>query len=675
MIIEKIVAQEGSRSAKNLVDYITQDHKAQNITISNISDGIISTQDAVAYIENVQCRNTRSKSDKNYHFVMSFPVGERPSDQDLKEMEEVVVSQLGFGGHQRISAQHIDTDHFHVHVMVNKIDPITYKNITPKSDYAILTEASRSFEKKYDLTRVDDKRSLDRKLNKKISNQYRHYKESKSLEVQALSKFSKSKVEDIKNKYANQRALIRYQLNQKNSARKREELMLMFKLLFKQQQAEYDNLFRAVTNEKEKIKNNTDSWKTFSSKEKFKAMESLERNKTDGRIFGSGQIDSVSLKSVKKYTDYSQKSVVCVDNVFIKDDSNSKYVELNNSKSKVAIEHGLDVVINKYGNKLTLDGNNKFINNVLDVIANNNKFNQVTIQDPNVNEILNLKREIKDDNRKPRTRDARVVGKNLEKQGRIAQFNRSSRVRELARHFIKFISGGGINSAIGATESEGERDRESIRPNGGQSTSSNGVNREWSIRRNIIRNSLRRELEKAKRSDSEFTEEKYSPENPRFREYLSSVPRIGLVHGWTAESQVLLSSDENSKLGLFSETTNGNQGMRRTRDLDRTDGEVSTELMDYLNERNEKRARIPTIKEHAIFAETNGETVKLLGVRENGKLLLLERQGEPNVIYLLTANSEYAFKRCKELKRNSNIKIHKDLSVEIKQSIKKGRKK
>ena len=75
-----------------------------------------------------------TKSDKNYHLIVSLPIGEKPSEEVLIDIEKNLVDKIGLGDHQRISIVHNDTVHFHFHVLINKVHPITNNNIEPYYD-------------------------------------------------------------------------------------------------------------------------------------------------------------------------------------------------------------------------------------------------------------------------------------------------------------------------------------------------------------------------------------------------------------------------------------------------------------------------------------------------------------------------------------------------------------
>ena len=108
-------------------------------------------EEAIDEIERTQARNTRSKLDKSYHLVISFPEGERPTADQLRDIEDHLVASIGLADHQRISAVHDDTDNLHIHVAINKIHPITFRAIEPHFDMPKLMQACREMELKHGL--------------------------------------------------------------------------------------------------------------------------------------------------------------------------------------------------------------------------------------------------------------------------------------------------------------------------------------------------------------------------------------------------------------------------------------------------------------------------------------------------------------------------------------------
>lgn len=110
---------------------------------------------AAIAIEAIQAANIRSKSDKTYHLVYSFPPGEQPSLEVLHAIEDELCAAIGYADHQRVSAVHTDTDHLHVHVAINKVHPTGLQNIEPYYDKKRLMETCERLEIKYGLQRTD----------------------------------------------------------------------------------------------------------------------------------------------------------------------------------------------------------------------------------------------------------------------------------------------------------------------------------------------------------------------------------------------------------------------------------------------------------------------------------------------------------------------------------------
>ena len=110
---------------------------------------------ATALIECTQAANTRSHADKTYHLVFSFPPGEESALEVLHAIEDQLCAAIGYTDHQRISAVHIDCDHLHVHVAINKVHPKGYQNIEPYFDKKKLMKTCERLELEYGLQRTN----------------------------------------------------------------------------------------------------------------------------------------------------------------------------------------------------------------------------------------------------------------------------------------------------------------------------------------------------------------------------------------------------------------------------------------------------------------------------------------------------------------------------------------
>lgn len=128
---------------------------------------------AAKAILSTQERNIRSKSDKSYHLIVSFPAGELPTREQIEDIECRLCEAIGFGEHQRVSAVHQNTDNWHLHVAVNKIHPTTFCNVTPHRDHYRLQEACAELEIRHGLTQephtVDAEQGRERKARSKAA--------------------------------------------------------------------------------------------------------------------------------------------------------------------------------------------------------------------------------------------------------------------------------------------------------------------------------------------------------------------------------------------------------------------------------------------------------------------------------------------------------------------------
>lgn len=84
--------------------------------------------------------------DPVYHVVLSWPSQENPTDEQAFEACREAMKAVGMEGHQYVAAVHRDTDNAHVHLMVNRVHPETYKAVYPDRDYFKLDKCMREME-------------------------------------------------------------------------------------------------------------------------------------------------------------------------------------------------------------------------------------------------------------------------------------------------------------------------------------------------------------------------------------------------------------------------------------------------------------------------------------------------------------------------------------------------
>ena len=130
------------------------EHEGEKVAWARVSNCVSDDPGwAVKEIIATQGRNTRSQRDKSYHLVVSFPEGERPTREQLEDIEDRLCEAIGFGEHQRVSAVHQNTDNWHLHIAINSVHPTSFRNVAPFQDHFRLQEACADLEMKHGLIR------------------------------------------------------------------------------------------------------------------------------------------------------------------------------------------------------------------------------------------------------------------------------------------------------------------------------------------------------------------------------------------------------------------------------------------------------------------------------------------------------------------------------------------
>lgn len=153
------------RLATYIADQKGADERVVGLRITNCAAGDDFAL-AVKEIENTQASNKRGKGDKSYHLVIAFPEGERPSLEQLRQIEDSMIAAIGLEDHQRISAIHDDTDNLHVHVAINKVHPTTRRLVEPFYDKQKLMAACIALEKEHGLIQVNHGERAERLVNR-----------------------------------------------------------------------------------------------------------------------------------------------------------------------------------------------------------------------------------------------------------------------------------------------------------------------------------------------------------------------------------------------------------------------------------------------------------------------------------------------------------------------------
>lgn len=74
-------------------------------------------------------QNSTHSKDPINHYVLSWREGEQPTPAQIEEAVDLFLDTMGLVGHQTLYGLHADTDNVHLHLMVNRVHPLTRKVI------------------------------------------------------------------------------------------------------------------------------------------------------------------------------------------------------------------------------------------------------------------------------------------------------------------------------------------------------------------------------------------------------------------------------------------------------------------------------------------------------------------------------------------------------------------
>ena len=154
MIAKVQPGKRKSRSSfKRLLNYLTTERDATTGDTRLRGDVVLSSNlvgidTAAAEMKALEFFNPRCH-DAVFHYELAWPPGERPSRAEWTDAALHTLRQLGFDKHLYVIVAHDDKKHFHIHIMLNKIHPVTYRAHTPSFSWLTLDAAVRFLEAKY----------------------------------------------------------------------------------------------------------------------------------------------------------------------------------------------------------------------------------------------------------------------------------------------------------------------------------------------------------------------------------------------------------------------------------------------------------------------------------------------------------------------------------------------
>ena len=71
------------------------------------------------------------------HWIFSWKEDEQPTPEQVDELVDIFLERMGLVGHQVIYGLHYNTENYHVHIAVNRMNPETYKVVQPHKGFDI----------------------------------------------------------------------------------------------------------------------------------------------------------------------------------------------------------------------------------------------------------------------------------------------------------------------------------------------------------------------------------------------------------------------------------------------------------------------------------------------------------------------------------------------------------
>lgn len=393
MIIKKSVMKSNDKSSyARLAKYIMEEqtvHKIRNIGMWNSSGYDNDDIDLfMKEVKAVQDSNTLSKDDKTYHLIVSFKEDEIDINK-LKNIENEIVTAMGFEEHQRLCVVHNDTDNLHLHIAINKINPETNKIYTPYRDYQKLNDIAAAIEFKYGL-KEDNHIKSERPYSKAVDIEKSSYLQSLQSYIKNIDLNDVTSWEDFHIKL--NEAGIMYQkkgagavftnenkkLYVKASSIDREySIKRLVQRFGKYKPYQYDVTKTVDKYEKKAINDNGlyEEYKLFNENRKNEIKNSIEQvetayiNKLDTELYNIKKLMNMTLLS---HASYMEKVIINkVFNSMIKDKKESLYKQKRKEKFRI-YKNNPYLRFNEWVKKEALNNNLKAIDFINNQIAKEN---------------------------------------------------------------------------------------------------------------------------------------------------------------------------------------------------------------------------------------------------------------------------------------------------------------
>ncbi len=166
--------RDGRSSFASLQKYLTVERKPGSKEPimrgeAILSGNLLSLDTAAMEMRDLAFENPRV-SQPLMHFQLSWKPGEMPSESQWLSSAKRSIDALGFGEHQYLIVPHEDKDHFHVHVMLNRVHPESAKAHNPRLSLLTLHRVARELEHEFGWPETEGLFRWDKERNQAVRN-------------------------------------------------------------------------------------------------------------------------------------------------------------------------------------------------------------------------------------------------------------------------------------------------------------------------------------------------------------------------------------------------------------------------------------------------------------------------------------------------------------------------
>lgn len=142
MIVKKVKNEKCDKPKAwqigDLVDYIRHPHNRnpqEKIAYAGGRNFISSTHNGQKLEMITLARESAHSKMPVTHWIFSWQEGEQPTREQVEELVDVFLERMELAGHQAVYGLHHDTDNYHLHIAVNRMNPETGKVVQPHKGF------------------------------------------------------------------------------------------------------------------------------------------------------------------------------------------------------------------------------------------------------------------------------------------------------------------------------------------------------------------------------------------------------------------------------------------------------------------------------------------------------------------------------------------------------------